>query len=65
VTGPLGADYQMVQITAPTQTGRAEMVVFGSFPEASGRELSCTGFQFCLVRTDTSYQGPVPVEVVP
>ncbi len=52
-------------ITAPSLTGRAEMVMFGPFPQASGEQLSCTGFQFCGARADTSFQGPVLVEVVP
>lgn len=65
VSGTVGTDGQTVQIMAPALTGHAQVVTFGPFPEGAGEQLSCTGFQFCGVQTDTSFQGPVPVEVVP
>jgi hypothetical protein len=64
-TGTISADGSTGQVTAPSITGRAALVLKTVYTAPVVTASTCTGFVACPVEPDTETIGPVFVEVVP
>jgi hypothetical protein len=67
--GTTASDGRSFQLTVPSITGRASLIIKGIFNDPAAAPVAiastCTGFTNCIANPATDIVGPVPVTVLP